>query len=317
MGIEFGRDDRGQINFYNLVPSEGGVLTQFSKDEKGQYHFFHIVHDNGAFKPWYGYLETPEQQRRRFHAAEPERLTIEDFVTRYNIPIEHIDPGNSFMTLGSPNQYPSGEFVQFVDKDTGYTMTEIYFEELNPDSFFFYKTKEDRKYRPSNLTHFSYEPKTMEHPVLGERVDGVHIIMKSWVIDRKFRRRERENPHSIFVVFEDEWDPDSGEARRWNRLFVESEFIEEGESEGFSVNRPVTFIEQYRAFHFPGQMFMYVTVGDPPKLVFSPGRVIDLNEEQHPPDFSFKEKNLYKVGDRFVAKENIPQEIGEPRRITF
>ena len=179
------------------------MSVEFEKDNKGQYHFLNLVKENGEFLQWYG-NSGHENKKSVTHFSRSERLTLDDFLTRYQIPFDRFDPGNCFLTLGNEFQYPSGEDIQFVNKDTGLIMAEIFFEELDLaylKSPLGCKSKEERKYKPRGLTEDSYEKKSFDHPILGEKVDGTMVTIKSWTLDKKFRRRERDDLRSVFVRY--------------------------------------------------------------------------------------------------------------------
>lgn len=289
------------------------MSIEFDINTTGQFNFFSIVTEKGRLIPWEGSSETSGEKTKWYIPKRKERLTVEDFFTEYNIP-KRIVPDNCFVALDAPDIYPSGENVQFIDKDSGYILAEIFFEELEPS--FYLKVEEgtgEKVYKPRKLGEYSYERSVMHHPILNEDIQGVLVTLKTWDIDSKFRRRKRDELHQVFVDINDDWDPESGHSRCWNKILVESSF--KGPGDVASVNKPVEYIEESRSFLFPRKMFIYKAEGVPPELLLSSaGIYLRLDEENK---FNKQPKESYQIGTRLIFRKDIPAGIGEPRRIMF
>ena len=121
---------------------------------------------------------------------------------------------------------------------------------------------------------------------------------------------------SVFVRYEDEWDPSAGIARRWETLYVESSYDGPDDTEYFPVNTPLEYTEKSRSHFFGGGMFMYTTTGNPPRLIFTPIKAL-LFTDGMPSNAEVVEKEVYKIGDRIILQENIPPDLGDPRKIMF
>jgi len=217
--------------------------------------------------------------------------------------------------MGSGFNYPNGEDVFFVNNKTGFIIAELFFEELDFDEF---KGREERVYKPSSLTRYAYERETLDHPILGEKVDGVRVDSRTWSIDSKYKRYDREAIRTLFAIFDENWDPSSGEARELKYIMIESYYEGQPDQGRQSVKKPLDYTETLRAFHFPEVMFMYVAAGDPPRMTFfSPRERLDTILEKDPLDHTFPKIDSYEVGGRFISREDIPVDLGVPKRIKF
>jgi hypothetical protein len=310
MGIEFERNEGGQVHFQNLTQDAGRLVRRFSKDETGQYHFLDIVLDNGMMYEWPGWSGVKSKVDRI--SIGPPRPSLDELLERFDIPFERlgIDLNESIVMMGS-EFYPSGEELLFVNKDTGFVNTEIFYEELPRDD-----DASKREYKPVALSQHLYKFATLKHPIIEEKIDGVAVESCTWDIDSKFRRRSRNEIGEYFFIYDEDWDPSSGKPRISNQILIESEFEVKQESENTSVTIPIEFTEKYRTYIFPEEMFIYCAMSDPPRMVFLPKRTL-VSPETDQAETRVVVKDSYKVGKRIIRREEIPVELGEPRKLMF
>jgi hypothetical protein len=303
------------------------MSAEHSSGVPKQKNFFPIVEDNGEFTSWCGWPKDYAENAKNLDFSRTRRLTVEDFIVRYNVPLQRMDAKNNIVTLGSPDTYPGGEALMFVDRKTGLISQEIIFIEINWEDYLRdvrdpNVNHPEKRYKPWVINTYDYRDVEIDHPVLNEKVKGILTTVTNWDIDRLYRRRGRGGLSSVFATYEDNWDSESGFPRRMDGLIYQSVFKEvESDTQPTSIFEPVEYIEDYRSYFLGSHIFVYVSIGDPPHLVYSPIVRLTFDEEEKQIRDCINivphDQDIYNVGNIEIVTDDILKNLGDPRRVMF